>query len=338
MTVLVTGSTGFVGINIVRKLAEHGWPVLGLTRRDPDTATLAFLGDLAAQVRFVAGDVRDRAGLHDLVRAEQVRRIVHAAAVTPALDGERADPALVIDVNLGGTLNVLEAARRNRVERLVMISSTAVYGAPADRQRLIREDDALQIDNLYTICKQASEQLCRRYNDLFGLSTVVGRLGTAYGPMERGTASRQRMSLVYVLAHAGLAGQPLKLYGVDLLRDVCHIDDVSEAFARMLRAEQLRWPAYNVSAGRAYSLREIATLMQSLIPTLQWAETSEPAEAAVAVFPANERGPLDISRLHEDLAFSPQYPLAEGLQQYVNWLRTIASSAHPLSDRHDLLS
>jgi UDP-glucose 4-epimerase len=327
VTVLVTGATGFVGINIVHKLAARGRRVIALTRREPDAATMQFLGELQSAVQFMIGDVRDRDGLRQLVQQHQVRRIVHAAAVTPPLEIEQTEPSMVVDVNLGGTLNVLEAARRNHVERVVMISSTAVYGAPADRRRLIREDDPLQIDNLYTICKQAGEQLCRRYATLFQLSTVVGRLGTAYGPMERGTASRQRMSPVHVLAHAALEQRPLKLYGIELLRDVCSIDDVAEAFARLVDAEHLTWDIYNVSAGQSHSLREIATVMTTLIPTLQWQETSDAVEASIAVFPASERGPLDLSRLHNDLDFRPQYQLEDGLRHYLHWLGATASSA-----------
>lgn len=320
MTVLVTGAAGFVGLNIVRRLAERGAAVLALARRPPDAETLGFLEPVAGLVRFAEGDVRDRAGLAALVAREGVRRIVHGAAVTAA-EAERDDPAGFVDVNLGGTLNVLEAARLAAAERVVLISSSAVYGAPADPARLIREDDPLQIGGLYTICKQAGEQLCRRYGELYGLSAVAGRLGTAYGPMERPTGSRSAMSQVHTLLHAALEGRRLQIYGADRLRDVCYVDDVADAFCALALAERLSHPVYNVSAGTAHSLRAIAAAVAELVPGPSWAPAATPEDADLAVRPPGERGSLDLGRLRADLGFAPRFTLQDGLARYLAWLR-----------------
>lgn len=319
-TILVTGAAGFVGLNIVRRLAERGASVLALARRAPDPETQRFLAPVAERVRFVAGDVRDRQGLATLVAREGVRRIVHGAAVTSA-EAERDDPAGFVDVNLGGTLNVLEAARRAGAERVVLISSSAVYGAPRDRSRLIRESDPLQIGGLYTICKQAGEELCRRYGELYGVSAVAGRLGTAYGPMERPTGSRATMSQVYTLVHAAIAGRPLRLFGAERLRDVCYIDDVAEAFCGLALAERLEHQLYNVSAGTAHSLAEIAAAVAALLPGPGPTLLAEPDDADLIVRPASERGPMDLGRLHADLGFTPRFSLQDGLAHYLAWLR-----------------
>lgn len=319
-TVLVTGAAGFVGLNIVRGLAERGAVVVAMTRRGPDPEMARFLEPVAGRVRFAEGDVRDRAGLAALADGEGVRRIVHAAAVTSA-EAELEDPAGFVDVNLGGTLNVLEAARHVAAERVVLISSSAVYGAPADGARLIREDDALQIGGIYTICKQAGEELCRRYGELYGLSAVAGRLGTAYGPMERPTGSRSTMSQVYTLLHAALAGRPLRIYGAERLRDVCHIADVTDAFCRLALAERLGHRIYNVSAGTAHSLAQIAAAVGELVPGPPWVPAAAPEEADLAVRPPSERGPMDLGRLRADVGFSPRFTLQQGLGQYLAWLR-----------------
>jgi nucleoside-diphosphate-sugar epimerase len=318
-SVFVTGAAGFVGLNIVRRLAEHGADVVALARREPDAETLRFLAPVRSRVRFAEGDVRDRERLIGLVRASGVQRIVHGAAITSA-DLERADPAGFVDVNMGGTLNVLEAARLTRAERVVLISSSAVYGAPRERERLIREDDPLQISGIYTICKQAGEALCRRYGELYGLSAVAGRLGTAYGPMERPTGSRATMSQVYALVHAALEHRAVRIFGVDRLRDVCYIDDVAEAFSRLALAETLNHPVYNVSAGTAHSLRQIAAAIDALAPGGRWTPAETPEAADLVVLPPSERGPLDLTRLQTDLGFSPQWSLEAGLAQYLGWL------------------
>lgn len=320
MTVLVTGAAGFVGLNIAKGLAERDATVVALVRRGPDDETLRFLGAVAGAVRFVEGDVRDRAGMLALVRREGVRRIVHGAAVTAA-EAERDDPAGFVDVNLGGTLNMLEAARQVEAERVVLISSSAVYGAPRDRQRRIREDDPLQIGGIYTICKQAGEELCRRYGELYGLSAVAGRLGTAYGPMERPTGSRSTMSQVYTLAQAALDGTAPRIYGAERLRDVCHIDDVTDAFCGLALAGRLDHTIYNVSAGTAHSLRAIAAAIAELVPGAAWLPAETPDEADLVVRPPSERGPMDLGRLAADIGFAPRFTLEAGLAHYLGWLR-----------------
>jgi nucleoside-diphosphate-sugar epimerase len=319
--VLVTGAAGFVGINIVRRLAEHGATVVALVRQPPDAATQSFIAPVADRVSYLAGDVRDRSGLLELCRTERITHIVHGAAVTSA-EAEREDPAGFVDVNLGGTLNLLEAARAVGAQRFVLISSTAVYGAPRDRERLIEETDALQIGGIYSICKQAGEELCRRYRELFGLSTVVGRLGTAYGPMERPSGSRASMSQVHSLVHAALAGRQPKIYGADRLRDVCYIDDVAEIFARLTLRPQLAYGVYNVSQGTAHSLNAIAAAVAELVPGLRWSSVEQPDQADLVVLPPSERGPLDMRRAREDLEFTPRFPLHSGLAAYLPQLRS----------------
>ncbi|NJM07723.1 NAD(P)-dependent oxidoreductase [Candidatus Gracilibacteria bacterium] len=317
--VFVTGAAGFVGLNIVRRLAERGVDVVALVRRAPDAATLRFLDSVRSRVHFVEGDVRDRERLIELVRASGTRRIVHGAAVTSS-ELERSDPAGFVDINLGGTLNVLEAARLTAAERMVLISSSAVYGAPRDPAHLIREDEALQISGIYTICKQAGEALCRRYSELYGLSAVAGRLGTAYGPMERPSGSRAAMSQVYVLVHAALQQRELRIFGADRLRDVCYIADVAEAFSGLVLADTLQYNIYNVSAGTAHSLRQIAAALQALVPGVRWTPAETPAAADLVVLAPSERGALDLGHLHADLGFVPQWPLEAGLAEYVQWL------------------
>lgn len=320
MTILVTGATGFVGLNITQHLVQAGKRVIALDVGAPDAVAQRVLDANGDRIRFHSGDVRDRSALRDLILERGVRRIVHAAALTPSVEEERADPATLIDVNLLGTINVLEAARRSPVERVVFISSTGVYGSPEGRALPIGEDQPLRISGIYAIAKQTCEHLCARYAELYGLSTVVGRLGTAYGPLERPTSARARMSQVYTLAHAAMAGRTLTIAGAGLPRDVCYAADIARAFAGLTLAQRLRWPIYNVSAGEAPSLREIALAIQAYVPGFDWNETDDPEHADLVVLAPNARGPLDLSRLRSDLDFTPTYPLAEGLRSYFNWL------------------
>lgn len=320
--VFVTGALGFVGLNIVRTLASKGVEVLALGRRAPDEASLEFVRDVRSKITWVTGDVTDRLGIAKLIKNEHVTHILHAAALTANSDEERADPARMFDINAGGTLNVLEAARHAEVERVVFVSSTVVYGAaPPSPPKC--ETDPLVIDGLYSVCKQTSEHLCRLYSDRYGLSVVVGRLGSAYGPMERPTSSRQRMSAVYTAVNAALEKQPLNVYGASIARDYCYIDDVAEAFASLTLHPQLNHSVYNVGSAKAYTLTELLNAIRDLEPTFSWIETSTAEEADIALSSSSARAALDMSRSARDTDWKFQFALERGIKAYLSWLRSM---------------
>ena len=322
MTVLVTGANGFVGVNIVRRLAQKGATVVALARRPPDPETLRFLADEGERIVWVTGDVRDRAGLVGLAQQHQVDRLVHNAAMTPSALVEQQQSATVVDVNLMGTVNALEAAREVQARRFVFVSSTGLYGAPTKPHRLLSEDEPIQTSKLYTICKSASEQLCRRYHEVHNLSTVVGRLGSAYGPMERASKSRENMSILYILAHRALAGEQIRVFGADRLRDFCYVEDIADAFARLVDADTLTWPIYNLATDRPITTRDALDALLELCPDFGWRAMDQPGKADIAIVPDQERAALDMSRLRRDVNFMPKHNLLSGLQAYLDWLRS----------------
>ncbi|UCH25201.1 MAG: SDR family NAD(P)-dependent oxidoreductase [Trueperaceae bacterium] len=318
MRVLVTGALGFVGVNIVRQQAERGQQVVALARREPDPDSVRFLGDAGAEVEWVRGDVTDRPLMAELVGEVGITHILHAAAFTATPEQEAAQPARLFDVNAGGTLNLLEAAREGGVQRLVFVSSSGVYGA-APPEPLKREDAPLTIRNLYAVCKETSERLCRRYSELCGFDAVVGRLGTAYGPMERTTRSRHGMSAVYSAAHAALADRRLTVHGAEIARDFCHVVDVADAYIALLFADVLCHGVYNVAADGAFPLSDALHALADARPAFSWTE-AEAGDAELVQVPANARAGLDISRLKEDTGWRPRFDLSAGATAYLDWL------------------
>lgn len=317
---LVTGALGFVGLNIVRCLALRGWRVEALTRRDPDPDATRFLGDAGANVAWHHGDVSDRDGMTALLARLRPDSVLHGAAVTATPEQERADPCRVFDVNAGGTLNLLDAARRSDVERFVFVSSSGIYGA-APPTPLRSEEGPLDIGGLYTIAKQTSEQLCRRYAELFGMRVTVGRLGTAYGPMERVTGSRSGMSSIQRAVAGALAGEDVTVYGADLARDFCYVVDVAEAFEALLGAEALQHGVYNVAGAEAAPLRRALEAIAEALPAFRWHETDDPDAADLVLLPGKARAGLDIGRLRSDTGWQPRHDLRSGVHAYLAWLR-----------------
>lgn len=333
--VFVTGAAGFVGANLVAHLARAGVPVVAWDRAPLPPGFLAALGDAAERVRVETGDLANRAGVEATISAAVgtgYRRIVHAGAVTPTPEQEQSDPAAVVAVNLMGTVHVLEAARRAGAARVIVVSSDAVYGPPADADALtpVSEDAPTRATGLYARCKVAAEELARYYRETHGLSVAAARLGAVYGPWERVTATRGRLSAVAAVvaavqaAQAVQAGQtyePLTVHGAARRRDWVHAADVADALARLAFASRLTWDTYNIGSGRAQPLSAALDAAAIAVPGFVWADSAM-ATAAATISTAGVRAPLALSRLAADTGYAPRYDVAAGVASLLNDHRT----------------
>ena len=320
MRVLITGAGGFVGVNLVRRFAAGGFTVDALARRAPDEPNTAFLADVAERVHWVLGDVTDATRCESLVAETRPDVVVHAAAVTFTSEQERADPATVFDVNAVGTRNLLEAARRGGVGTFVYVSTGGLYGA-APPLPALDEATAMRPGSMYAIAKIASEHLCVRYAELSGMRVRIGRLGTAYGPMERTTRSRSNMSAIHQVVSAAAPDATLRVSGADIARDFCHVDDVSEAFWHLAIAPHLPEHTYNVGATVAAPLRVALDALVERVPGFAWTE-AEASDADVVQTPANARAAMDMRRLERDTPWRERYALVAGIETYLAWRRS----------------
>ncbi|MEO8169144.1 MAG: NAD-dependent epimerase/dehydratase family protein, partial [bacterium] len=163
MSILITGGTGFVGINLVHHYAARGIGVTSLDLDLPDAVTRQFVSNLSAPVTFVCGDVRDADILTALVKSHEIEYVIHAAAITPDVERERQNAFDIMDVNLMATIRILDLARMSpHIKRTLVISSAAVYGVKPEDIPL-REQDPVAPGNLYAISKYGSELLVDRY-------------------------------------------------------------------------------------------------------------------------------------------------------------------------------
>jgi len=318
MRVLVTGGLGFAGIHLARHFAEKGAEVVVADILEPDAQGLSFLEPVAEKVRIRFLEVRRRDAFEKLVRDEAIGQIIHAAAITPDFETEQGRLDTVLDVNLVGALNaIIVAAHVPEVERLILLSSSGLYGAPSDvPASLQHENGALELDNLYAITKYSAELVAQRCGALSGKRMISVRLASIYGEMERPTGSREHMSHIKRLQDALRSGRRVRVAGKTIERDWMYAEDMAEAVWGLLNAPGWRYPLYNIGTEQAMSFQEIVEIFAQFGLDYVWVD--DPQQAEIAMRPDQARAPLDISRLKADTHLAFPYPPADRLEQYLS--------------------
>ena len=326
MATLVTGGTGTIGSNVVRELASRGHMVISLDIEPVGEMGLKDVEPWGEQVTWMQGDIVDKEVLEKLAAKANIDKIIHNATYTPYGDIERDDCGRIIEINLEGTANMLDLARRLAVRRFLYISTAAVYiGSHPDDQPL-KEDTPLTPRNTYCITKVASEGLTRRYGELFGLETATLRLNQNWGPMEHVTPYRNRMALPYVWARNAVRGKPIEAapFGSGLTEgrlfnvEMPYVRDTAACMATALDAPRLSHPVYNISTGHPVGLHEMVSAMREACPEARFVEPIPREDASV-----ERRLVVDVTRMQEDLGFVPRYDLVAGLRDYIKWRRDL---------------
>ena len=320
MATLVTGGTGFVGSNIVKELASRGGEVVSLDVNPADDLNRQYLGELAAQVTFVAGSILEPGDLNALRASYDIKKIVHAAVFTVNReDLERARSRDIVEINVTGTANMLDMARLIVPERFVYISSGSMYGMARSPDQYFNEDDPSRADTLYGMTKAASEAIAQRYGELHGFQTASLRLSTPYGPMERVTGHRDNMSIPHQWTGRLLRGEPIGVDRADVGRDFTYVLDIASAIATVVDAPALPHDRYNITNGAWVTGEQIQRTLQELYPDIILVEEGAEPVSNVSTSPA--RGPLSGYRLWRDFGWTAKYDLAAGLRHYVDWRR-----------------
>lgn len=270
-TTLITGGAGFIGTRLARRLKAQGETVVLFDRRFGPEA-LAGLEDC----RTIEGDVTSFEAVRAAVDAVRPEGIVHLAAI---LSGQsEIDPALAFQINVGGTFNVLEAARRAGVGKVVATSSAAVYEEPEPAPPR-DEDLPLAPLGVYGMTKTVGESWCRYYARRFGMDTRVARPGAVVGPGR--AAGGAASSWTTAIVEEPLRGRPYVCpVGEEDSSALVYHTDLVEGLLRLYRAERVPSPIYNLGAGSA-SAGELARLVRQYVPDAQISFQPDPIASFV---------------------------------------------------------
>ncbi|MCA9590345.1 MAG: NAD-dependent epimerase/dehydratase family protein [Myxococcales bacterium] len=303
MRTLVTGGAGFIGSHIVRRLLELGHAVRVLD--DFSTGSRDNLAEVSSDVEITAGDVRDADALERVANGCEV--IFHEAAIV-SVPYSIEHPMESHAVNVVGTLNTLEVARRVGARRVVFASSAAVYGA---EPTLPKVESMLPAPiSPYGVEKLTCEHYLAAWAHLFGVETVALRYFNVFGP--RQDPSSPYSGVISVFVDRLLAGRGVTFFGDGRqTRDFVYAGDVAEANVLAASARGVSGRAYNVACGRETSLLDLATMIGDAVgrPVVR---TFEPARVGDIA-----RSSADIGRARDELGYAPAVTVEEGLRRLV---------------------
>ncbi|MHC4265954.1 MAG: GDP-mannose 4,6-dehydratase [Planctomycetota bacterium] len=314
MKILITGAAGFIGSHLTERLLNNGHSVVGIDNFDDFYDPKIKRSNIAVSLKnknfnFFEDDIRN-CDTCDQIITDDLDVIVHLAAkagVRPSI----AQPLLYADVNINGTLVLLEAARKCNVKKFIFASSSSVYGN--NKKVPFSENDPVDHPiSPYAATKKACELICHTYNHLYDINITSLRYFTVYGPRQRPDLAVHKFSLLIE------QDKPIPIYGDGtMIRDFTYIDDIIDGtIAAIDKCEG--YHLYNLGESRTISVNDLITELESVLGKKAKKEFLPPQPGDV------EKTCADVAMAINDLGYNPSTDIQTGLKKFVTWLRNQA--------------
>ncbi|MGA2180454.1 MAG: SDR family NAD(P)-dependent oxidoreductase [Verrucomicrobiota bacterium] len=313
MNFLVTGGAGFIGSHVCERLLRDGhavWTFDDLNNfYDPQLKrrNLRDIQSLAKPFGFVHGDLTNRAALDNLFDSVKFDQVIHLAAragVRPSLEV----PALYQRVNVEGTVNVLEAARNHRVKKIIIASSSSVYGVNS-KVPFSESDPIFSAISPYAASKLACESLGHVYHHVYGMDVAMLRLFTVYGPRQRpDLAIRKFATLIH-------AGKPIPVFGDgSMARDYTYITDTLDGIIACTQME-FGFEIFNLGESQTVKLGRLIELLEAALgrKAVIDRQPQQPGDVPVTF--------ADITKARARLGYNPQVKIEPGIKLFIDWFR-----------------
>ena len=343
--VLITGTAGFIGFHLARKLVDQGFHVTGLDiindyydvelkydrlelsgiSRDSIAYNQVLTSTTAENYQFVQLKLEDREALFELFANRQFDVVVNLAAQA-GVRYSLTHPQAYIDSNITGFLNILEACRHHPVENLIYASSSSVYGLNKNMPFSVSSAADHPV-SLYAASKKSNELMAHTYSHLFGIPTIGLRFFTVYGPW-----GRPDMAL-FLFTKAILAGKPIQVFNYGKMeRDFTYVDDIVGGIERMVSHPHIKgegwvpespdssfssapYKIHNIGNSKPVKLTSfIEAIEKALGKKAQW--QMMPIQAGDV-----EKTWADVSTLKQDYNYNPGTPVETGIQLFIEWYR-----------------
>lgn len=318
MNFLVTGGAGFIGSHVCERLLLSGHAVWALDDLNPfydpelKRRNIRDIQRLGRAFEFVQGDLVDRPALEGLfssVRFDQVIHLAARAGVRPSLQ----EPALYQRVNVEGTVNVLEACRRNKVRKATIASSSSVYGVNS-KVPFAESDPIFHAISPYAASKLACEALGHVYHHVYGLDVVMLRFFTVYGPRQRPDLAIHKFSRLIK------EGKPIPVYGDgSTARDYTYIDDILEGVVACTRRD-FGYQIFNLGESDTVTLSRLIELLEEALgqKAIIDRQPLQPGDVPLTC--------ADISKARAQLGYHPSVRIEQGIPRFVDWFQQTSKS------------
>ena len=313
MNFLITGGAGFIGSHVCECLLEGGHSVWAFDDLNPfydpeiKRKNLAEIKSLGKSFTFIAGDITDRTALDGLLGSVKFEQIIHLAAragVRPSLE----EPALYQRVNVEGTVNVLEAARRNAVKKVTIASSSSVYGINS-RSPFSESDPIFSAISPYAASKLACEALGHVYHHVYKMDVAMLRFFTVYGPRQRPDLAIHKFTR---LIHAG---KPVPMFGDGTsARDHTFIADILDGVMACTKKE-FGFEIFNLGESQVVRLDRLLALIEAELGKKAVIDRQpvQPGDVPITF--------ADISKARAKLGYQPRVGIEQGIKLFADWFR-----------------
>jgi len=343
--VLVTGTAGFIGFHLARKLVDQGYLVTGLDiindyydvnlkfdrleqsgiDRDKVAYNQLLTSTISDNYQFIQLRLEDHDALHELFANRKFDVVVHLAAQA-GVRYSLTHPQAYVDSNITGFLNILEACRHHPVENLIYASSSSVYGLNKDMPFATSSNVDHPV-SLYAASKKTNELMAHTYSHLFGVPTIGLRFFTVYGPW-----GRPDMAL-FLFTKAIIAGEPIQVFNHgNMERDFTYVDDIVGGIERMVAASHPAkdgWdpeapdPSFSSAPYRIHNIGNSSPVkLTSFIEAIEEALGKKAERKMMPLQPGDvEKTWADVGSLKQDYNYNPNTPVETGIQRFVEWYR-----------------
>ena len=310
-SILVTGGAGFIGSNIVDALVEKNYNVIVLD--DLSTGRRENIDHHQNNKRFTfyQGNILNNVLVRDIIRRHDISRISHQAAVASVTKCIQ-DPVATAEVNIIGTINLFELARKHGCKRIVFASSCAIYGDT--KQLPIVESVPVNSKSPYAAAKASDELMSDVFRGLYGTEIIALRYFNVYGKRQDPASDYAAVIPKFITLAMENKAIPIEGDGMQT-RDFIYIDDVVQANIKALTKDAITGTAFNVACGRETSIVELARVI---------VETAGSRSESVHLPPRSgdiKNSHADIGYAGKHLGFSPEYTIEQGLRETVKWYR-----------------
>ena len=343
--VLVTGTAGFIGFHLARRLSEQGYHVTGLDiindyyDLDLKYDRLELSGISRESIRynqivtssktdnyqFIQLGLEDHDAIFELFANRRFDVVVHLAAQA-GVRFSLSNPQAYIDSNITGFLNILEACRHHPVENLIYASSSSVYGLNKNMPFSVRSNVDHPV-SLYAASKKSNELMAHTYSHLFGIPTIGLRFFTVYGPW-----GRPDMAL-FIFTKAILAGEPIQVFNHGKMeRDFTYIDDIVGGIERMVGRPHISgegWepetpdPSFSSAPYKLYNIGNNRPVkLTDFIEAIEQALGKKAKRQLMPIQPGDvEKTWADVSSLKQEFGYNPDTSVETGIRRFVDWYR-----------------